>query len=273
MELRRTYFFFLVVFGFLIAGCTKQGIQGGDLKNKFSGVESAKALSPSTIQLNWALDNRYNAFNVYVGGSDKPLKTETFSQSLIGELLPNTNYSFTVTGIKSDGTGAEEGFNASFQGKTLANFSGVKTEMISDRSKNSVRFKFVPASDVVTYYLYSKIRNANWNFAASTDQGSSATEVILSANGLAGGTTYCFYIVAKYLDGTSEPKTDIPADVDSKAICETTENSISPATVTMNSIVPGEYPWFLVSGGADSNTKVEIRRLSNDEVVASRLGV
>lgn len=269
----KPYFIFLIILSVFVFGCAKTGIQGGDLKNKFSGVENTKALSPTTIQLTWSLDSRYNSFKVYMGGSDKPIKSETFSQSIINNLVPNTSYSFTVTGVKSDGTGAEEGFSQSFAGSTLPSFNGITSEMVSDRSKNAVRFKLTPSSDVVTYQLFTKIRNADWDFNKVTDQGSSASEVLLSASSLAGGTHYCFFIIAKYLDGTSEPATTDLAKVNKQAVCETTENSIPPATVTMNPIIPGAYPWFNVAGGADGSTTVEIRRLNTDEVIASRQGV
>lgn len=267
-----SFFLFLLLITNTLTSCTKTGIQGGDLKNRFTGISKIAPLSPTSIQLQWSLDSRYTAFKIYSGGADTPLKTETFSQSIIQNLAAGTTYSFTVTGVKSDGTGAEDGFDKSASATTLTNFSGINMGMLGGITNNSIKWKFKPQNELVTYRLYHIKRNGTWDFTKYTDSQISADTITLTASSLAGGTAYCFIIIAEYADGTSEPSKTNLTEINAAAPCVSTENGIPPADVKMNSTIPGTFPWFNITGGADTNTTVEIRLTSNDQLIASRKG-
>lgn len=280
-RIRKIFSFFtfsflaLVVFVglFSLTACDKAGIQGGDLKDKFNGVETVKAISPTSIELQWTLDPRYSSYNIYKQGQSVAVKSETFSKTQVNSLTPNTLYSFTVTGVAVDSS-QEEGFSVSGSATTLSNFTGIKTENLSVINSGRVDIKFVPQSDDVTYEVYKIIQGGTWSFSSAADKqlGSYVKDNGLSVTGLSGGVTYCFYVLAKYTDNTSEPTTTDTTYINANSACVTTTNNMpSLPEVTMNDIIPGKYPWFDIEKGLSTYT-TEIYDASNNQLLATKVG-
>lgn len=242
-------------------------MQGGDIPELFSGIQTSTAISPTTVELTWGLNKKYSKYRVYRSDSNTYLKEETFQKTTVGSLTPMTSYQFSVTGVSPEGT--EDGVGSFYTVTTLANFPGIKTSDVSLSGPTTVNIGWHKESDVVEYKIYQQKEGDSWNFTQSTYSVTAADHY--QATKLLEGTRYCFYVVANYKDGTSEPDLT-PILVNANSACITTSSDLTGLpTVAMNSVIPGNFPWFYVTAGASTMT-TDVYDTASNLRVATRTG-
>ncbi len=264
---------FVVRFGFILTcmsliSCSQSGVQGTSLYSSFIGLETAKVLSPTTIQLSWTLDKNYSEYRVYQNGGTSPIKTEQFSLAQIQNLTPNTSYTFLVSGFSST-TNQETVTGGSNTVKTFKSFVGLTSGGVTLKSASQINLTWDMNDPSVNYNIFQIEQGGTWDFNRPIKSVQGDNQYVVS--NLASGHTYCFYIVANYLDQTSEPVANA-ATAASKAICLTVTSPMDQLpSVSVSAVSPGQFPWFWTSNGNPSY-KTEIHELDTDIVVASRTG-
>lgn len=251
----------------LAAGCSQTGVQGTSLGSRFQGLEEAVAVSPTTVRLQWSLDSNYKEYRVYMNGSTSPMKSENFSRTDITGLSPDTSYVFQVTGIKNDGT--EDLIGGTRTVQTLKNFLGLTAGGVSakDGLSTAVNISWNMNSPLTTFKIYMRKKTGSWKFDAPVASVRNSNTVPVT--GLTSGEEYCFYVRATYDDLSFEPAATDSATINASAPCKqmTSELANTPS-ISVSSVVPGEFPWFLSANGDPSYT-TEVFRLGDDVRVAS----
>lgn len=253
---------------FVLAACSDSGVQGTSLYSAFKGLSKATAISPTAILLNWGLDSRYSEYRIYENDGATPIRTETFSTATVRDLQPGSSYSFLVSGYSS--TDGEVFMGDRVFVKTLDRFTGVDAAGVVVKSSSEVKVSWKKNSETAKYKVFYKVNTDTWNFSAPNSLVENLNEVTIS--GLVSGASYCFFVVAEYLDGTSEPSTDDLSVVNGNAPCiQLTTQLVGVPSVNINNVVPGTFPWFWASNG-DASYKIEIYEYDTNIRVASRFG-
>lgn len=251
-----------------LLSCSQSGVQGTSLFSSFVGLENAKVLSPTTVQLSWTLDKNYSEYRIYQNGGSSPIKTEQFSLSKIQNLTPNTAYTFLVSGYSSS-TNQETVTGGTNTVKTFKNFTGLTSGGVTLKSATQISLTWDMNDSSVTYNIYQIEQGGTWDFTRPIKSVVGDNQYTVSS--LSSGHTYCFYVVANYLDQTSEPVADA-ATAASKAVCLTVTAPMDQLpSVSVGAVSPGQFPWFWTSNGNPAY-KTEIHELDTDIVVASRNG-
>ncbi|MFV3408557.1 hypothetical protein ACNH6C_08105 [Bdellovibrio bacteriovorus] len=257
-----------VACGALIS-CAKAGLQSTNLPSKFNGLESAVAISPTSVRLSWPLQARFKEYRIYQKGFNTPKKTETFATTTLNSLTPDSYYEFSTSGVDAT-TDEEFGFDRYMTVKTLANFSGIPSSGLQSQSNGSVEVSWVKNGDGVTYKIFAKRENETWDLTTPVNTVVSKSTSLV--NSLPSGAKYCFWVMAFYDDGTFEPTNMSETYLNSKAPCVLVQSQLSnlPA-VRMNSAFVGNFPWFWTEGG-DSTYKTEIFERFTDIRLATVAG-
>lgn len=225
-------------------------------------------LSPTTVQLSWTLDKNYSEYRIYQNAGTSPIQTEQFSLAQIKNLTPDTTYTFLVSGFSSD-TSQETVTSGSNTVKTFKRFAGLQSGGVTLKSSTEINLTWDLNDVSVSYSIYKIEQGGTWDFTSPINiaQGINQTTV----SGLSSGHTYCFYIVANYLDQTSEPATDATT-VAAKSVCLTVTAPMDQLpSVSVGAVSPGQFPWFWTSNG-NPTYKTDIYELDTNIVVASRTG-
>ncbi len=258
-----------ILISVLSISCADQGVQGTSLFSSFQGLKAAEAISPTTVELNWSLDSTYSEYRIYQDESVNPIKTETFSTAKISGLNPATIYTYMVSGYSLT-EGEKFLGSAKYSVKTWDRFAGLPKGGVTLSSPTSIKLTWSMNSPKTTFRIYHKEKTGSWNFTNPTGTVIGGNEY--SIDSLTPGKTYCFFVVAEYADNTSEPSTTPLAKVDESAPCQIlTSNLPSLPSIKVNSVTPGQFPWFWTSGG-NPNYKTEIFDLQTNVRVASRIG-
>ncbi|RYZ64814.1 MAG: fibronectin type III domain-containing protein, partial [Proteobacteria bacterium] len=237
-----------------LAACGEQGVQGTSYFSSFQGLNSAEALSPTAVKLTWNLDSAYSEYKIYENDSVNPLRSETFSTAQVGNLSPSTDYSYMVSGYSS--TAGEKFMGGKFSVRTMDRFTGLPLGGVVVLSGTEIKLSWTLNSEKAKYRIYQKEQGAAWSFATPAGILNGSNEY--RATGLTSGKTYCFFVVAEYLDGTSEPAITNTATVDAAAPCQLlTTAIIGLPSVSVSSVIPGGFPWFWTSNG-NASFKTEI---------------
>jgi|GEM_PF-2114991 len=251
-----------------VSSCTNSGVQGTSLFKSFRGLEAAVPLSPTAVRLQWTLDSSYSAYKVYQDQSLSPIATEQFANRTVTGLIPGSNYVFEVTGVKVDGT--EEVLAQKLAINTYQSFEGLKAAGVNLKSPTEVSLTWSLNADTADYKVYYKKQGEA--FDLSLPAGTVRGENEFIATGLTSGQTYCFFLQAHYLDATKEPLALTSAEADASASCvQLTSNIQELPSISVSSMVPGEFPWFWASSGNPAY-KIDIFDLSSNVRVASRTG-
>lgn len=249
------------------AGCFDPGVQGGEIPEKFAGVDTITPLSPTAVEILWKLDKRFVKYRVYKDSSSTPTVEETFQKTTVRGLSPESSYRFSVTGVDIDGK--EEGVGGFRHVTTLTTFPGVRQADISLVGPTTVQLRWTLQHPSVVYQVYRKKENESWNLAAPQYevQGTGTFQAL----NLAEGTFYCFYVVAKYADDTSEPELNSTRATANSACITTSSDLVGLPTLTANPVAPGGFPWFVASTGQDDMT-IDIFDKATNLRVATRTG-
>lgn len=263
-----SFVFFVGLLSLLMVSCGNSGVQGTSLFSRFQGISTAEAISPTAVKLTWGLDAQYTEYRIYENDAVTPMKVETFGTSILSNLQAATLYNFQISGFS---TAVGETFiGGKTAVSTFEHFNGITSGGVVLQSDSEIKLSWTMNSATTKFKIYSKLQSATWNL-------NSPTAVIENGNqhsltGLASGQTYCFYIKADYLDGTSEPAAATETEINAIAQCQQMTAPLpSLGKVSLSSVTFGDFPWFWVSNG-DNSYKIEIYDLSNDVRVASRTG-
>lgn len=263
--MRRIVYALLYVLSFCLLSCDNAGLQGTTLPSKFTGVNNAIPISPTTVRLSWTLQGRFNEYRVYQKGYSAPVANATFATTDVKNLTANTNYEFSVAGVEAK-TEKEIGYENFIPVSTYPRFNGVNSSSVVVNGNGTVSVQWSAAGSNITYEVYAKRENDAWNWSnpvASVTGDSSVNIRTLSA-----GTKYCFWVIARYLDSTFEPANMADSYINSRAQCALVQTQLTNLPkVSVSSAVIGSYPWFWTEGG-DSSYTTEIYQRSTDIRIA-----
>lgn len=199
---------FVAAFASALTGCfgVDLGVQGGSdvLSAQFGGIESATAVSPSTVTVKWSALTDYTSYAIYSSTQDTPLDTiKTGESYTISGLKPNSTYSFAVAGTSK--TGNQSGIAKQSQATTWKNFLGPDSATTVDSQSVTLTWSY-NAGPLFLIYI-----NAGSPPSLSTGNPPTlATPAYITGSnsgytvtGLSPNTTYYFAVVAKYQDGTN----------------------------------------------------------------------
>ena len=252
----------LLVWLLELTGCSPAGVQGGVISKSFSGIVSLTPISPTAVEIKWTLNPRFIKYKVYRKEVAESIKEETFGSTIVSNLSPLTKYEFSVTGVTEKLE--EEGLGSFSSVSTFGHFNGISDTNLAVKSPTQIIVTWASENENISYEVYSKVKDLDFDFNSPV---TSMLGISKSFENLTPGTGYCFFIIAKYRDGTSEPSTD----KSNIAPCSNTQTDITVIPkVSINPVVFGNYPWFLVSG-AEANMKTEVFKKSLPPLVDIRL--
>lgn len=264
----RTVFVVMSVFATIGSGCVETGVQGGDLQSVFPGVDRIYAVSPTAVRLEWSAMKRFEKYKIYQEGINAAIKEEIFTYSIITNLAPVTTYRFSAAGV--DSAEKEEGVGNFAAVTTLPNFTGILAQNLVVRSPTRIDLTWSIPSSVVSYDIYMRKVNETWDLTKPTATVRGIGEY--SANGLDDGTQYCFFLQARYDDGTAEPAALDLTSMNIQGPCLTTSSSLAGLPViSLDPVIPGAYPWFVAENGA-TTMAIEVFDSTTNVRVASRTG-
>ncbi|WP_232468818.1 hypothetical protein [Bdellovibrio bacteriovorus] len=244
-------------------------MQGTTLPSKFNGVDSAVALSPTAIRLSWTLQSRFKAYRIYLKGESTPRKTVTFASTIVDSLNPATSYQFSVVGVQAEDE-TEVGIEKFVAVSTLENFTPVPSSGVIPQTNGAVEVNWFKNGENVEYQVFTRLESQSWNLMSPTASVVGKGQTSLTT--LASGSKYCFWVVAKYGDGTSQPENNTLAYINSKAPCMLVQSLLpNLPQVKINMAFSGNYPWFWTENG-DTTYKTEIFDRATDVRVASVQG-
>lgn len=259
----------MAILAIVTTGCVDTGVQGGDLRSEFTGVDRIYAVSPTAVRLEWTAAGRFEKYKIYQEGINAAIKdNEMFTYSVVTNLLPVTSYSFSVAGV--DAEDKEEGVSKFAPVTTLPHFTGILEQNLTIRSATRIDIIWSIPSSVVAYEVYKRKITESWDLTKPTAIVRGIGEY--SANDLEDGTQYCFFLRAKYDDGTAEPAVlDVNA-MNADGPCKTTQSSLQGIpVVSLDEVIPGSYPWFVAESGA-ANMTIDVYDSDTNVRVASRGG-
>lgn len=260
--------FCVICTSIFLYGCSDSGVQGSNLYSKFQGLSAATALSPTAVKLTWGLDAKYTEYRIYENDAVTPKTTETFGNATMSNLLPSTTYNYLISGYSA--SGGENFVGSKTSVTTLDHFDGITAGGVTIKSVSEIKLSWVMNSPSTRFNIYYKLQSGTWNLSlptASIENGNQYTVGSLTA-----GQTYCFFIKAEYLDGTTEPAASTESEINAVAQCQQlTSPMASLPTVNISSVVFGDFPWFWTANG-DNTYKTDIYDLATNTRVASRTG-
>ncbi len=260
--------FAILAISLLVTSCSDSGVQGTSLYSAFKGLQKITPISPTSVKLTWGLDSKYTEYRLYENQGSNPIRTETFSTAVISNLQAGSTYSYMVSGYSP--TEGEAFLGDKQTVTTYSRFDGVDAAGVALKSSSEVKLTWTLNAATAKYKVYYKKQNLTWNFTSPTSILEGQNEYLVS--NLSSGQTYCFFVVAEYLDGTSEPAITDTAAVDAKAPCQQiTTQLVGLPSVNINNVVPGVFPWFWASNG-DASYKTEVYEYDTNIRVASRTG-
>jgi hypothetical protein len=190
----------------VLQACSGLGYMGGAIPTTFSGLDTAIAVSPQTIQLNWTAYPGASKYNIYSPDKNDPVYTPGFN-SIIFKPVPNDptlTYQYSVTAIDPS-TGKEQGERSQYSSvQLLPHFNFRDSGGVTTIGKNSIRVTW-DGHPSVSYKVYVAERlptgSVNYNSFVATNAtvvGASSATVA----GLAEGHEYCAVVIAAYSDLT-----------------------------------------------------------------------
>ena len=192
-----------------VQGCSGMGYQGGNIPTTFTGITSAQAVSPKTIQLNWNAYAGTTKYNVYTPSQNNAIYQPTFNSILFNPVPidPTLTYQYSVTAVDPT-TGLELGLRGSYTSvQLLPHFNFTNSGAVTAVGKTSVKVSWQSYSSSVSYLVYlaeqlptGQVTYNNFIASSATVAGASSAVV----TGLQEGHEYCAVVVAAYSDQTND---------------------------------------------------------------------
>gem|GEM_PF-2559439 len=203
----------LAILAMTLASCSggNFGFQGGVIPENFKGVETIKAISPESLQLQWEGYPGATQYRVYTDQDNNPISQPQFTSIVIkpGSSAGSTRYSVTAI---DPSNGTELGSRTAYMGPValLPRFNFKASGHIvpvepSGVDGHSLRVSWTGYADV-TYRVYLGERSpdgsVNYNSFVSSSASTEGSSVTISD--LLSGHEYCAVVVASYLDNTND---------------------------------------------------------------------
>jgi len=203
-----TSYLFVPIAFLALQGCNGLGYQGGSIPTDFTGIGSAQAISPQTVQLNWTAYPGALKYNVYAANENDPLYTPSFNSILFQPVpySPSATYQYSVTAVDPS-TGNEEGLRSDYSSVQLLphfNFQTSGNVKAASQSSLTVSWTAYPSVSYLVYVapqLPTGLVNYN-EFTSPTTTVSGLGSAVVT--GLSPGTQYCAIVVASYADQTND---------------------------------------------------------------------
>ncbi len=218
----------VVLTALALSACTA-GIQGGSITQTFQGISSAKVSGPTSIEINWTVNDACVSYNIYSLGSQTegnvPIMNVTVPPATINSTLgveSERNYTFAVGCVLSDET--ISGANISQSLNTWAEYNGSLTATLDTSSGNPVlvlNWNYAPDGAGMLFDIYvqpAPLPNSltTWGLTQVDPAKHTYSETkycSVFANSarigegncppLVAGQGYMFKIIAEYPDGTN----------------------------------------------------------------------
>ncbi|MBS1959193.1 MAG: hypothetical protein JST80_06980 [Bdellovibrionales bacterium] len=194
----------------VLSGCNDAtlGFQGGVVPEQFTGITSAAAISPQSIQLNWNAYPGSNKYKVYVSDKNEAVYQPGFTSIIFQPipLDPTRTYLYSVTAVDPS-TGQEVGDRTAYNPVQLLehfNFKNSGNAVAIGKTALRVVWDGKPA---VTYKVYVAERLPTGLVNYNSFVSSTASVVGMSSatvTGLLEGHEYCAIVVAAYSDGNND---------------------------------------------------------------------
>jgi hypothetical protein len=246
------------LFGAGLSGCLGDlGVAGGAsaLQSQFSGISGATILSPTAVQLTWALSSAYSSYNVYISTQDAPLVTKLiFNSYTVSGLNAGTNYFFSVSGVKSDGS--QDGLSTQLAVQTWSAFTGPTSAAAVDANDIKLNWNYQNGPTYQIFYKSAALGSAVPTFTSSdilgqpnvTSQSATGTTI----GGLLPNMIYSFAVTAKYADGTSSVITQSSSSSVTAAPLSLGSLASLPTVTATATVAATSYENFTASNAASS---------------------
>lgn len=190
----------LALTAFLLS-CT-EGVESGSLLKDFSGISDIQVLSPTAVKITWSKHSRYKSYSVYSSHkSEAVLPNVQFDEAIIGDLEPNTTYTFKVVG--TDGVRTVGGNNERTV-TTLRRFQGI--ELAAKDAEGNIIIQWNYPHEVESFLVYYDKQKDPTSESTNSwrDNQLSTKDSRIVVRNLDGSTRYHFMVHVKYLDGSFE---------------------------------------------------------------------
>jgi hypothetical protein len=247
------------------------GVSGGkeSLSKRFAGVDSIRVLSPTSVELNWKANNRYERYRIYSSYQDASIGESFFNAYQITGLSAETPYLFSVSGVQDNGS--EHGAGKFERVVTWKHFQRPsKVEAISS-SRVRIDWEYEQGPQFEVFYQEgTSIETSQFlGSPAVTSSSPRGTEV----SGLKANTTYTFAVIARYEDGT---KSSDPYQLSSdwvEAQFSSSNLSFHPKIRTQAKILSGDQPVIEVQGAVQSfQIRVYDSWVAEENLLGERIG-
>lgn len=215
----------------ILVSCSDGGVQSGSSTSKFSGVQQAIVISPTSIKLTWTKNSSAKEYQILENSSATPIGTTALDYYIIENLTPETSYTFKVIGTSETSiSGADKELKAT----TWPRFTGI----------GSATADALGSIDLVWPYDYSPqkflifYRKGSPPDATSTNNWTSSsletTKKNISISDLDGSSTYYFMVHAQYSDKEKEIAT--------KTLSLTTKTTFATPNYSISDVSIGNVP-------------------------------
>ncbi len=192
-----------------LASCSgTTGFQGGYIARVFTGITSAKGISPKSIELQWTAYPGATKYYVYSAESNLKLYDTTATQKIIEPQNPSADKTYLYSVLVQDPvTGTELGDLTSFTSVSLLpTFNFKLNGTVVQNGKNSIVVNWKNGYAGVTYKVFVAKREPNgsiqYNFDRADSSQLSASSAVIT--GLEHGREYCAVVVAQYQDNNRD---------------------------------------------------------------------
>jgi len=211
----------LAILAMTLASCSggNFGFQGGVIPEKFKGIDTIKAISPTSIQITWEGYPGSTQYRLYSSEENNPIAQPQFTSIV---LQPNNTTRYSVTAVDPS-NGSELGSRTNYVGPVslLPHFSFKATGHIvpvepSGNDGTHLRISWTGYENV-TYRVYLGERSPDGSVNYNGFVSSSATALSQSSaviGNLLPGHEYCAVMVASYQDNTNDGPDGTPYTTD-----------------------------------------------------------
>jgi hypothetical protein len=237
---------FWLAVGAVTPGCQELGVQGGAqaLQTKFPGIGSVTVLSPTAVAVKWTPLDNYVGYNIYISSQDAPVGNSRFDTFTLANLTPGTAYTFSVAGIRKDGS--QDGIGKQIQASTWTRFMGPTSATTKDSSSIAVAWNYLSGPNFQVYYHAGSPPDLAQLQGPPSFSSQSPTGATIG--GLESNTTYYFAVIAKYPDNTDSLQALSIAASQLAAQFTSSQLQTHPTLTTDSTVISTIPPAFTIAG-------------------------